>query len=257
MSGDPRYEAQGYVVRHRVVPDALIDACVEVYERDVLAYQQPLLRQSTFRERHALSADGAMTNALLNPHSLKGPLEHAARAIRAITDCRPLADALTETTGFAAHSVLQTMMFEQSITEPHQDWVYLDSRPAGHLVAAWIALEDISPEASRFFVVPGSQGFQRRFTREQVLNGDYTQAMQAVVDEIADQITVPMLSKGDVLFWNSGTIHGSIEGRDPARTRRSLACHFLPQGFASWSIADRPILTRARRFIVRALRRLG
>jgi ectoine hydroxylase-related dioxygenase (phytanoyl-CoA dioxygenase family) len=45
--------------------------------------------------------------------------------------------------------------------------------------------------------------------------------MQAVVNEIADQITVPTLNKGDALFWNSGTIHGSIEGRDPTRTRRS------------------------------------
>jgi hypothetical protein len=142
MSGDPRYHAQGYVVRHGVVPDELIDACVEVYERDVLAYEQPLRRQNTYRERHEFDANGALTNALLNPRGLKAPLDHAARAIRAIIDFRALHDALGEATGFAHHSLMQTMIFEQSTTPPHKDRVYLDSRSAGHLVAECLATRD-------------------------------------------------------------------------------------------------------------------
>ena len=52
------------------------------------------------------------------------------------------------------------MFFDQKTTRPHQDWIYLDSKPNGYIIAAWIALEDIPTEGIRFFVYPGSQHFQ-------------------------------------------------------------------------------------------------
>lgn len=38
----------------------------------------------------------------------------------------------------------------------------------------------------------------------------------------------PALAKGDVLFWNSRTIHGSLATRDTGRSRKSLTAHYLP-----------------------------
>jgi ectoine hydroxylase-related dioxygenase (phytanoyl-CoA dioxygenase family) len=35
----------------------------------------------------------------------------------------------------------------------HQDWWYLDSIPNGHLLAAWIGLEDIEEDAGGFYVI--------------------------------------------------------------------------------------------------------
>ena len=42
------------------------------------------------------------------------------------------------------------------------------------------------------------------------------------------QIIAPELKKGDVLFWNSGTIHGSLKTKNTFFTRKSFTCHFIP-----------------------------
>ena len=38
-----------------------------------------------------------------------------------------------------------------------------------------------------------------------------------------------MLEKGDVLFWNSWTIHGSLDSHDPERSRSSITCQAIPE----------------------------
>jgi phytanoyl-CoA hydroxylase len=39
----------------------------------------------------------------------------------------------------------------------------------------------------------------------------------------------PALKTGDVLFWNSRTIHGSLPTIDERYSRKSLTCHYVPQ----------------------------
>jgi ectoine hydroxylase-related dioxygenase (phytanoyl-CoA dioxygenase family) len=41
----------------------------------------------------------------------------------------------------------------------------------------------------------------------------------------------PPLRKGDIFFWGSRIIHGSTPGTDPSLRRRSIAAHFVPDGF--------------------------
>lgn len=43
-----------------------------------------------------------------------------------------------------------------------------------------------------------------------------------------EQISAPVLKKGDVLFWNSRTIHGSAKTLDERYSRKSLTAHYLP-----------------------------
>ena len=53
--------------------------------------------------------------------------------------------------------VVQSMYFEgNSATWEHQDTYYLDAEKLGDMSAAWVALEDISAKAGRFFICPGS-----------------------------------------------------------------------------------------------------
>jgi phytanoyl-CoA hydroxylase len=53
--------------------------------------------------------------------------------------------------------IVQSMYFEgNSATWEHQDSYYLDSETTGEMSAAWIALENISARAGRFFVCPRS-----------------------------------------------------------------------------------------------------
>jgi hypothetical protein len=42
----------------------------------------------------------------------------------------------------------------------------------------------------------------------------------------------PPLQKGDIFFWGSRIIHGSTPGTDPRLRRRSIAAHFVPDGFS-------------------------
>jgi phytanoyl-CoA hydroxylase len=56
-----------------------------------------------------------------------------------------------------------------------------------------------------------------------------------------NEIHAPALNKGDVLFWNSGTVHGSLKTINPNYSRKSLTAHYLPSQYQSGSrYADKP-----------------
>lgn len=69
--------------------------------------------------------------------------------------------------------------------------------------------------------------------------GDFGKAYyKNFTDEIEDylaserpEIYAPPLRKGDVFFWGSRVIHGSVAGTNPKLRRRSIAAHFVPDGF--------------------------
>ena len=42
-------------------------------------------------------------------------------------------------------------------------------------------------------------------------------------------IRAPHLQQGDVLLWNSLTIHGSLATQDPKHSRASVTCHAIPE----------------------------
>ncbi|HZV84170.1 MAG TPA: hypothetical protein VFF48_04205, partial [Brevundimonas sp.] len=55
--------------------------------------------------------------------------------------------------------------------------------------------------------------------------------VQSVVDRMREtgaEVRAPALRKGDVLFWNGLTIHGSLNSHDPERSRSSITCHAIP-----------------------------
>lgn len=122
---------------------------------------------------------------------------------------------------------MQTMLFDaNAATQPHQDWWYLDSVPRGHLIASWIALEDIDVRAGRFYVLAGSQ--QQILHEPGMPHTEWLRLVKRHCDENCERIYAPALRKGDVLFWNSRTIHGSMPTQDDAFSRKSLTAHFLP-----------------------------
>ena len=142
--------------------------------------------------------------------------------------------ALHDVTLWPKHGLYKVMIFEQSTTPPHQDWSYLDSFPPGCMTAAWVALEDIDPTATRFFVVPGSQDFERDFPKDWIFGSEnrYMNEMTEIFKkQYADNVVIPKMKAGDVLFWNSRLIHGSITGTNPNRSRLSLTAHYVPDGF--------------------------
>jgi phytanoyl-CoA hydroxylase len=56
--------------------------------------------------------------------------------------------------------------------------------------------------------------------------------MRHYVNEHSDRIFAPALKAGDVLFWNSRTIHGALPTIDSRFSRKSLTGHYLPSEYA-------------------------
>lgn len=230
------FSEEGWLQAKAVIPHDLIDEFLRCFEREVKPHRGFLMRQSGQWERHSISAHGLMRNPLLQPHirAMMPGLDGFVESLLAIATHSALHEICRRLAGGAACRVMQSMLFEQSPATPaHQDNVYLDSEPPGHLFAAWIALEDISAEAGGLYVLPKSATPELpRFSRAEVFETlTYMPTMQAIMANHCDKIITPSLHKGDVLFWSSNIIHGAHKPREERVSRKSLALHMLPEPY--------------------------
>jgi phytanoyl-CoA hydroxylase len=221
------YLEHGYVVQKQLISAATIDQLLSAYADDILPSKSRFYRQSTNRyEPNRVSESGFVEQSFLDVHAYERYPRFRSASL-AIFFNEELHRALTRITGSAGHNLMQTMLFDANTqTPPHQDWWYLDSVPNGQLIAAWIALEDIEEDAGRFFVIPDSH---RVVLHEPGMpHSKWLACVRQYFEEHRAQVHAPALSKGDVLFWNSRTIHGSLETIDRKYSRKSLTAHFLP-----------------------------
>ncbi|MBW4547830.1 MAG: phytanoyl-CoA dioxygenase family protein [Symplocastrum torsivum CPER-KK1] len=231
------YEENGFCIFQKLVPEDLVDKILDIYNSQILESSNYFFRQSSNRwERNKRTYYGYCEESFLNVHDYPdypGFCE-AARQIFCLSQVR---EALTQLTGSAEHNLMQSMLFDLNAATPaHQDWYYLDSIPNGHLLAGWFALEDIHEDAGRFYVLPKSNQVDFDLTTEEkVSNAPYVQKLKDYVSSHQSDIYAPALKKGDVLFWNSRTIHGSLDIRNLSYSRKSLTAHYLPSQYQSGS----------------------
>ena len=87
-------------------------------------------------------------------------------------------------------------------------------------------------EGRRFFICPRSHrlDLQRHGAANNIADNHevYTQSVVAKMRELGLEIRAPRLEKGDVLFWNAWTIHGSLDSQHAERSRSSVTCHAIP-----------------------------
>jgi phytanoyl-CoA hydroxylase len=235
MKAFQKYASDGYFVARNAIPKPLVSNLAKMFYEKAKTCMDPLLRQSQKVEPHHFDARGFITEALVNPHTSLNPKLISFRlAILDLACSSEMLRALHDVTLWPKHGLYQIMIFEQSTTPPHQDWYYLDSYPPGCMTAAWVALEDIDPAATRFFVAPGSQDFEQDFPEDWIFGPEnrYMNEMTEIFKkQYADNVVIPEMKAGDVLFWNSRLIHGSITGTNPNRSRLSLTAHYVPDGF--------------------------
>jgi len=228
------YDEFGYVVIRNAVPPALIDAVNAAFDREVLRSRRFIYRQATAKaERHVYTERGFMLNSILNPQSVDPRAFPEFR--RESTRCftlpavqKAVADLLGE-----PGKLVQGMYFHGNpATWPHQDSYYLDSETIGTMTAVWIAMEDIAPGAGRFFVYPKSQkiAIQKHGASTNIAtrHGDYKKNVVDIIESSNLECRAPALNKGDIVFWNAWTIHGSLPTTMPDLSRRSLTAHFIP-----------------------------
>ncbi len=229
------YEDNGYAVLRGLVSAEQCDRIRGLWNTEVKPFDGFMYRQATGKlERHIKNAQGWIMNPILNLQSVNPSRfpefrDYATRHI--LTDARLSAafTALLDDTP----KIVQSMYFEgNSATWEHQDSYYLDSETVGEMVASWIAVEDISAEAGRFFVCPKSHKI--KLDDHGLYNNiaeNHDAYINSVVQKIRNEqleIRAPALKKGDVLFWNAWTIHGSLDTQDAGFSRSSITCHAIP-----------------------------
>jgi phytanoyl-CoA hydroxylase len=239
------YLDNGYVIVHSVFSRQICDMQRELWEREVKPYRGYIYRQATGKaEKHVKNANGWVMNPILNLQSVDpgrfGKFRaFATESLLAAPSLRNLFIGLLA----EAPTIVQSMYFEgNSATWEHQDTYYLDSEKVGEMAAAWIALEDIAPKSGRFFICPGSHKI--RMDEHGVANNIaehhevYISSVVGKIRELDLEIRAPIMQKGDVLFWNSRTIHGSLDSQDPAQSRSSVTCHAIPSSrqFLQWQV---------------------
>jgi phytanoyl-CoA hydroxylase len=237
--GPPKdyYQEQGYYIFKKLIPDDLIDNLIEEYKSRIVSSKAPFYRQSTRWQSNKISPHGYVVSPFMDTHCYDHPNQSIhgifSEAVRRILCAQEVREALNQLTGSQQHNLVQSMLFDlNSATPPHQDWYYLDSIPNGHLIAGWFALEDIHEEAGRFYVLPKSHTVNFDLTDdEKKMNSRYVKTVRRYVDSHQSDIYAPYLQKGDVLFWNSRTIHGSLKTLDPQYSRKSLTGHYLPSQY--------------------------
>ena len=230
------YLENGYVVVRNTIPKELCDAARAAFDKEVKNFKLPLYRQtaSGAPEMHRYTERGHMQNSILNVHDLRSDWfpDFKNVSLNVLTHER-LQKALKAVLG-ESPQLVQSMYFEGNpATWPHQDTYYLDSEKIGSMVASWVAVEDIKPGAGRFYIYPGSHKIDIRKN-----GGDfdiafhhdrYKKMMKDLIESKQLKVAAPALRQGDVLFWNSKTIHGSLPTTQIEYSRSSFTGHYLPE----------------------------
>ncbi|WP_319421908.1 phytanoyl-CoA dioxygenase family protein [Pleurocapsa sp. FMAR1] len=224
------YQEHGYVVLRNLIPAQLINQLLEFYAQQIVPSKQPFFRQSTNKyEPNQLNEYGHVKQSFLDIHDYQKYPKFSNLA-KEIYCHESIQNALKQITGFDAFNLMQTMLFDKNTeTQSHQDWWYLDSIPNGNLTAAWIALENIDERAGRFYVLPKSNHNPDFHSDDANLShSQWLQRISQYTEKHKDEITAPALNQGDVLFWNSKTIHGALPTINPSFSRKSLTAHYIP-----------------------------
>ena len=229
------YSREGYVVVRDLIAHDACDQMRAVFAGEVKPFDGYIYRQASANpERHVRTDFGYMLNSILNIHAVDPRFFPTFRRRGAdLITSAPLQGAVRAILGEPG-KIVQSMYFEGNpSTWAHQDTYYLDSEKLGLMVGVWIALEDIAPGAGRFFIYPRSHLIDLAMNRGSMsIAGNHAGYKKLVIDIIRQnglECRAPALRKGDVLFWNSKTIHGSMETTQPERSRSSVTSHYIPQ----------------------------
>lgn len=229
------YDDHGYVVIRGLIDAAMCDHLQAAFSEQVKPFEGFIYRQaSAIPERHVFTAHGYMLNSILNIHAVDPRQFPRFRRLGTDLITSPAMQHATKAILGSPGKIVQSMYFEGNpSTWAHQDTYYLDGEPLGSMIGAWIALEDIAPGAGRFFVYPDSHRIDLAVNRGSMsIASNHSGYKQLVLDTIKRhglECRAPALRKGDVLFWSSKTIHGSLETRQPEFSRSSVTAHYIPR----------------------------
>jgi ectoine hydroxylase-related dioxygenase (phytanoyl-CoA dioxygenase family) len=129
----------------------------------------------------------------------------------------------------------QSLYFEHGSAQgAHNDTAFVYVEPASLFAASWIALEDIKPNTGELFYYPGSHKYEevfanggKRFDPTDESAKDYSQELEAMLEEAGMKKEVFLPDKAETLFWASDLVHGGSPHTNNL-SRRSLVTHYHP-----------------------------
>ena len=190
---------------------------------------------STFEEP-ILDDYGNQKNAIHNPHLL-GFSRNFRKSIDSIIYSQGISNSLKEFTGIEEHVHYTSMFFDKSTaTKMHQDCWWLDTNPGGKLIGVWIALEDIFLASGPFCIYTGADSRSFKTTEYDFENLETDIKFSS--DFPNSKRFEFLAKKGDVILWDSFSIHGALKPLDNTKTRKSLTSHFYP---ANALVKDPPV----------------
>ncbi len=135
----------------------------------------------------------------------------------------------------------QSLYFEWGSQQAlHRDPMHVQMKPPAHLLAAWVALEDIAPESGPLVYVPRSHRLPYyQFAPGRIVHDDGADGTEGILRAeawdrehcaAAGIAAQPFLARrGEVLIWHHSLLHGGSIAADPQRTRKSFVIHYTTQ----------------------------
>jgi ectoine hydroxylase-related dioxygenase (phytanoyl-CoA dioxygenase family) len=149
----------------------------------------------------------------------------------------------------------QTINFIQgSGQRAHSDSIHMTTYPLGYLIAAWVALEDVTHENGPLFYYPGSHklpyllnsDFNEGETFLTLGKKDYKDYEDVIEDLVKQGGYKPqefLAKKGDVFIWHANLVHGGAPIIDKNSTRKSMVIHYYAKDVIKYhEITERPSL---------------
>lgn len=138
----------------------------------------------------------------------------------------------------------------------HSDSIHMTTYPLGYLIAAWIALEDITTDNGPLFYYPGSHKLPFLLnsdynTSSSLLTlgnkkySDYEDVLEAVMHEKHFNAKTFLAKKGDILIWHANLVHGGAPIINKSLTRKSMVIHYYADDVIKYhEITERPSLLK-------------
>ena len=131
----------------------------------------------------------------------------------------------------------QSLYFEYGSQQGlHRDPMFVVASPASHLLASWVALEDVTTESGPLLYVPESHRLPWfEFEPGTIVcghkvpsskRGEFAATMQAAMQERGLEVQPFACRRGDAFIWHAGLVHGGAAIEDKARTRKSFVTHY-------------------------------
>lgn len=174
--------------------------------------------------------------------------------IRAILDKTELRETMSFLMGRDIRLFSSINFHKGSEQLAHSDSVHMTTYPEGFLIAAWIALENITQSSGPLTYYPGSHKLPYIYNEHYDHGGStyllgkapydgYEAKIREVIAQNSFESKTFLPQKGDVLIWHANLLHGGSPMLNKESTRKSMVLHYYADDVICYhEITQRPTL---------------